>query len=907
MKISNIKKKNTFLILLYCLVVFFILIKIIQKTPGQKGSLIDEIIILTKQPYLINHVYNSENVDKKYLFNGILQSIYQKFIHRPDYETLFIDMRFENYLKIQSDRKIALNKLKKSQYLSKKTKVNAKIKFNNKEYKSRIRLKGDRADHWGRNKRFSFDIELLGNNEIFKFKRFAISNHKSRSFPQNEIISNSARRLGLITPKFKTVKVIFNGDDWGLMYLEEQFSSNFFEDRKIKQVPIARFTDQENDRIISEISNEQHSNDYFEDLVHLQGRRYIKIFNKSKYKKKLNAKNFISFYKSFNLLTRDFNLNKKEEELILSYYSIEKFATLLAYNSLFNDWHSTNHSNIRYYFNPYAGKIEPIPTDFLGSHYWNNFSRIENLDYIKKKLIGLDKIFINLFNNKYFIENYYHSLNKIYEDIPNMQININKLCKNYSSECYRGINFENLEYNYKLLIKNKKLFRNLKQQYLSEKKNFDYIKIINNKLTSNLENKITKKIQKKIYLRVFSNGEIYIENISPTNLTINNIILSSSINKDRADICKNKILFNRILIPGDKFRDSLKRYNYDYECLAGVNQIDIEINNIFQSYELIIENEEFTKTNFLSIDKENKFSYINSLSFISKEDQNYIFDAGSHVINKPLIIPNGHNLIIQNGTEISFSKDSFIHIIDGDLLSFGKKNKVNKLRALNDTWGGILVSNSSNSIIKNTIFEKINYFNNRKSNIYLTGAINFYKSKVEFENVKFVTSIAEDALNIINSEFLLNNVIFNDSNSDALDLDFSKGTISNFQFSEINGDAIDTSGSKVYINNGIINKIDDKAISIGENSEIKAEEIFISNSLIGIAIKDNSLLNLNKVSFKNNNTDISAYLKKSYYRNGGKAFINNYSPDTILVKKDKFSQLILNNKEFKNINYKYEN
>ena len=42
------------------------------------------------------------------------------------------------------------------------------------------------------------------------------------------------------------------------MYLEEQFSSNFFEDRKIKQVPIARFTDQENDRIIAEISNEQY-------------------------------------------------------------------------------------------------------------------------------------------------------------------------------------------------------------------------------------------------------------------------------------------------------------------------------------------------------------------------------------------------------------------------------------------------------------------------------------------------------------------------------------------------------------------------------------------------------------------------------------------------------------------------
>ena len=466
MKISNIKKKSTFLILFYSLIIFFIFIKILQKSPGLKGSLIDEIIILTKQPYLINHVYNSDNVNKDYLFDGMIKSVYQKIIYGSNHETLFIDMPFENYLKIQSDRKIALNKIKISQYLSKKTKVNAKIRFNNKEFKSRIRLKGDRADHWGRNKRFSFDVELLGNNEIFKFKRFAITNHKARSFPQNEIISNSAQRLGLITPKFKTVRIVFNGDDWGLMYLEEQFSSNFFEDRKLKQVPIARFTDQENDRIISEISSEDYSNDYFEDLLSLQGRRYIKIFNRSKYKKKLNSDKFISFYKSFNLSTRDLKLNEDQEDLILSYYSVEKFATLLAYNSLFNDWHSTNHSNIRYYFNPYLGKIEPIPTDFLGSHYWNNYSRIKNIGHVREKLNGLDKIFINLFENKYFIKYYYQALTKIKDDIPNMKNNLNELCKQYTSECNKGINFENLFHNYNLLTKNKQLFLNLSCTYL---------------------------------------------------------------------------------------------------------------------------------------------------------------------------------------------------------------------------------------------------------------------------------------------------------------------------------------------------------------------------------------------------------------------------------------------------------
>ena len=64
-------------------------------------------------------------------------------------------------------------------------------------------------------------------------------------------------------------------------------------------------------------------------------------------------------------------------------------------------------------------------------------------------------------------------------------------------------------------------------------------------------------------------------------------------------------------------------------------------------------------------------------------------------------------------------------------------------------------------------------------------------------------------LNIINSEFILNNVVFNRSIPNTLDRIFQKERFK-FSISEINGDAIDTSGTPVNINNGLINKIDDK-------------------------------------------------------------------------------------------------
>ena len=51
---------------------------------------------------------------------------------------------------------------------------------------------------------------------------------------------------------------------------------------------------------------------------------------------------------------------------------------------LLNDWHSSEPENIRYYFNVFNHKIEPIPTDFNGSGPYNNFSKINDHESVKK-------------------------------------------------------------------------------------------------------------------------------------------------------------------------------------------------------------------------------------------------------------------------------------------------------------------------------------------------------------------------------------------------------------------------------------------------------------------------------------------------------------------------------------------
>ena len=133
-------------------------------------------------------------------------------------------------------------------------------------------------------------------------------------------------------------------------------------------------------------------------------------------------------------------------------------------------------------------------------------------------------------------------------------------------------------------------------------------------------------------------------------------------------------------------------------------------------------------------------------------------------------------------------------------------------------------------------------------------------------DVTFNRSHEEDALNIIESNFLLNNMKFQDTISDSLDIDFSIGKVVNSTFQKIGGDAIDLSGSKVKIKKIRCNYIKDKCLSVGEKSVLSADKVFSESSGTAVATKDGSYSKIIDL-FVRNNKGISAmvYNKKSGY------------------------------------------
>ena len=87
--------------------------------------------------------------------------------------------------------------------------------------------------------------------------------------------------------------------------------------------------------------------------------------------------------------------------------------------------------------------------------------------------------------------------------------------------------------------------------------------------------------------------------------------------------------------------------------------------------------------------------------------------------------------------------------------------------------------------------------------LILTGSVTFYRSPVKIYNCLFDNSFAEDSLNIVRSNFKINNSIFNQSASDALDIDFSKGSINNMLIKNSLNDGLETMS---IINNALTEK-----------------------------------------------------------------------------------------------------
>lgn len=724
------------------------------------------------------------------------------------FERLDITIDFSDYLKINEDRKKAIN----NGILSNATKVKAKLRHNGIEYKAKLRLKGDNPSHWYNTPRLSFRVKVKKGKTLLGFSVFSIQKPRERQFPYDYIFQSLIRDIGNISPIHKFVHLYVNGDDWGIMNMEEHVSKELLEKQNKKDSVIVRFADEKTWRY-RRISKKPY--------------RYYRLSDSLLYARLYNNKN-IQNRKIYSYI-----LNSRIDKNASYIYDVNSFSKAYILTAIWGNSHVLHDSNTKYYFNPYTLKLEPITTDqhpsnLINEQWMENFlAPIQYIDVIKTKA-------------------YTNNLDRNLQKVKNAISNIEKYLS-YTKSLFpvdRKKSAEIVKDNMKKIILNKEYY------LMTSAKEWKHH--MNNKASQEFTlptKQQASEFNEHLHIRHYTDGTLELYNLLPDDVIVNDILFNDKSFRN-----------NQITVPSYLSNPEPTVINTPY---LGVQDGMFTVNTQYQGFNRAIKNDITLVSdgidNPLLLNTAGEFDFINKL-----DGSTYEIKQGNWTVNKPIIV-NG-DLHISPSSNLTFSKDAYI-IVKGSLTAIGGIASPITLKATSgsDYWKGIYVLNSSKkSHLKNINISNISALEDGL--LKLTGGITFYKSDVDFDNVRINDIKAEDALNIVESKFTLNSVYINNTVSDGLDSDFSKGNVSNSEFSNIGGDALDFSGSNVSIGTTEANNIKDKAVSAGEKSTITIKNSTFNNIGVGIASKDGSSVTASNTTILNYALyGAMTYLKKDFY------------------------------------------
>ncbi len=854
-------------------------------------SLIKYFEVFNKKAYLaiflvifiLGGYANKQNFFSRFptfIINTVIHPFNSIYANLEKVDKLYINISFDKARKMSNLRNKALERNTLRGLNNKYIKATMRINSDS-ALKIKLRLKGGIAkDHLSGDK-WSYRVKMSGRNRAYGMKSFSLMDPQRRGFMHTWLLRSAMKSEGIISKRYKFIELVINGTSKGIYAMDEHFDTVMLENNERKESAIIRFIQEPLFYEKAAWNSIPSAND-----------NYYYSLNIGKFADFEDKDNILE---AATLLLDGFRRGQLETSQVFNTDLLSKW---LAISDVLGAWHGFSFNNMRFYYNPIDGKLEPIPDD----HYNEKQGRIDsgrvfrlNDSYNKGAFLK------NLFSDMSFTELYLKELRRVTQ-----RKYIDDLWNTLENEINSNIRILRKDYPYYGLDQDGEMNSRLDEYIKADragKREFYY----NQERLSDILD---------VYQGVTANFKKHDDLLWIDVATLNNIPI---------EILGILIGDGSLLHPEGKDRVVLK--GKDFLKLPKYISISFTANDKTEFYKALKSNQAKILYKVLGSDKEKfvtigrqpifkkitkvepNIEMIEGLDFVEIEQGIIKISSGKHIIKSDFLVPKGFELHVGANTELNLINEAAI-LSYSPVIMVGSDNKPIIISSSDGTGEGIAVINADKkSILSNVVFDNLSKIKKR----WIEGAsapVIFYKSPVYIEKTEFLSNISgDDYLNIIHSNYFIKNTLFNDTVSDAFDSDFATGKVIDTVFNNIGvregknntgGDAIDLSGSYAFIEDVSINNVSDKGISVGENSRSNIRNVDIKKANIAIAVKDSSSVDSSNLLIENSNIGFVVFRKKKEFSGGsltvdGVKFIST-NKEYLL---EKLSKLVINNIDYK--------
>ncbi|MET4695998.1 right-handed parallel beta-helix repeat-containing protein [Endozoicomonas lisbonensis] len=783
-------------------------------------------VLLIHGGYRVSHT-NSQ--DKAVQFVSDVTKAPQKFISADrDHPVLRLDIKYKEMRKLSEDRKLAMasGRIPEDRKTAKGT-----LYYGRTAYKADFRLQGDMLDHVNGSDRWSIRVSLKKGKAIFSTSRFALISSSVRQHQGPELFRQTMELAGfdIISPKTIPVKVIVNGDDWGVMLLEQAFGQDLLAGSNRTEGLVVRLD------LLSETTDAS-------GRVHRELKP--RVIQKSKVLKKEALANQRRVAMS---LISDFLNGKRPASDV---FDVEKLGQYLATVDVWGAWHALTWNNWRWYYNPHSARLEPIQSDVDVS--------VSRRMRLMKKPSDDSLISRVMLSDEAVNKSYQTALTHLREQIDSGSLisELQEKQEEFTRQLYLS---SPLLGDYDLAL--------MKEQ--ADCLNTDY----KNEPCSQF-----RGLGPDLHLPMQSMDVVLPWEFRTSYDSVNSEPVLSIFNPDARPLKVREVKYvypdgrelaiepdiiglPRQVATGERLRISLPEEARLLNVLASYPKEKKETHSFI-----------LNKGALSFIPRPSESPALKKYPFIKSLPDGWEIRAGKWQIDDYLVTPADWKVTIQPGTELSFSEGSGLMVF-GELTVNGTENSPVKFskQPQSDAWSGLTVFGSGSVKSSKVSHLQVTEARNPKLGFWRPrGAVYFINQNVVIDNLTIQDNLSEDALNIINSQVDINRLTIRNALSDGFDCDFCEGKVNDSQFINVGlvsgGDGLDTSGSVVTISNSYFEGISDKAISAGEASQLTVEDSTIKNSNVAIAVKDRSEVIASNVTLERiKEYSLMSYTKKPIF------------------------------------------